>query len=163
MQIKDTLIALFIVERDLCILAGITNFPGAKYISKFLTPQKSVPLLKWVTCMKEHCQLYCVHHLNIESQICNFYLWSREQNLLKWKCKLSWAMSSALLQKPIWVPVIPPHQQPACEALAGKVSKPPTAERFNLGTAEQRKSETTHLWIQSEWALAQLVLLFVQL
>lgn len=39
-QIKDTLIALFIVARDLCILASITNFPGAKSIWKFWAPKK---------------------------------------------------------------------------------------------------------------------------
>lgn len=162
-QIKDTLIALFIVARDLCILASITNFPGAKSIWKFWAPQKRVPLSKWVTCMKEHCQAYCSYHLNnhSDSQICKFYLGSREQNPLKWQQMLNWDVSSTLTEKPIWMPIATVHRTPAYEELAGKVSEPQAAEGLTLGAAEERKSETAWLQIWAEWLLGQLVILLL--
>lgn len=162
-QIKDTLIALFIVVRDLCILASITNFPGAKSIWKFLTPQKRVPLFKWAACMKEHYQTYCSYHWNnqSDSQICKFYLGSQEQNLLKCQQKLNWYASSTLTVRHIWMPIIPVHRKPACEGLAGKVSETQAAECLTLGTAEERKSETAWLQIRAEWPLGQLVILLL--
>lgn len=52
MQIKGTLIALFIVVKDLGIVASITNFTGAKSSSKSSISPESVPLRLWVTFMK---------------------------------------------------------------------------------------------------------------
>lgn len=153
-QIKDTLIALFIAARDLCILASITNFPGAKSIWKFLTPKKESHCLNGSPAWKRIVR-HTVPTIWTTRVILKFATtWEvKSKNLLKCQWKLNWDVSSTLMVKPIWMPIIPVHRKSACEGLTEKVSGPQAAECLTLGTAEERKSETAWLQIWAEWAL----------